>query len=165
MFIEGESDEEFSNELLVSLWIEDSRGRRVPSFKTVQGFAASNNPSIGHFAYVPTVQGTFRTLVSLHLEQGHRLRGFRILAQTERAEQVEVSQVVVQQRGTEAHRVSPERWAEERSQGVRGLVEHTVDRVYQNRTNVVSTLRNVLGEETANRVVARLDQLNRKLRK
>lgn len=165
LFIEGESDEEFSNELLVSLWIEDSRGRRVPSFKTVRGFAASNNPSIGHFAYVPTAQGAFRTLVSLHLEQGHRLRGFRILAQTERAEQVEISQVVVQQRGTEARRVSPERWDEERSQGVRALVEHTVDRVYQNRTNVVSTLRNVLGEKTANKVVARLDQLNRKLRK
>lgn len=164
LIIEGESDDEFSNELLVSLWIEDSRGRRIPSFKTVQGFAASNNPSIGHFAYVPTEQGRFRTLVSLHLEQGHRLRGFRILAQTSRAEQVEISQLVVQQRGARARRVSSERWDEERSQGVRGLVEHTIDRVYQNRTNVVSTVRSVLGEDRANKVIAHLDQLNKKLR-
>lgn len=164
LIIEGESDDEFSNELLVSLWIEDSRGRRIPSFKTVQGFAASNNPSIGHFAYVPTEQGRFRTLVSLHLEQGHRLRGFRILAQTSRAEQVEISQLVVQQRGARARRVSSERWDEERSQGVRGLVEHTIDRVYQNRTNVVSTVRSVLGEDRGNKVIAHLDQLNKKLR-
>lgn len=164
LIIEGESDGEFSNELLVSLWIEDSRGRRVPSYKTVQGFAASNNPSIGHFAYVPTVQGKFRTLVSLHLEKEHRLRGFRILAQTARAEQVKISQLAVQQRSGKVRHVSLEHWDSARSQGVRGLVEQTIDSVYQNRTSVVSTVRSILGEETANKVVARLDQLNKRLR-
>ncbi|MEO5305841.1 hypothetical protein QKE52_12515 [Corynebacterium sp. c25Ua_47] len=77
----GESKDELDNELLVSLWIEDSRGRRVPSYKVVEGFAASTNPSIGHFMYVPTKSGIFRTLVSLHLEHGYIPRGFRILAQ------------------------------------------------------------------------------------
>ena len=163
--IHGESEGELDNELLVSLWIEDSRGRRVPSYKTVEGFAASNNPSIGHFAYVPTESGTFRTLVSLHLEHGYVLRGYRILAQSERAKEVWVAKIVMQQRGGKARFVSTEDWESARSQGVRGLVDQAIDSVYQNRTSIVSNVRSVLGEDRANKVIARLDQLNKKLRK
>lgn len=163
--IYGESECELDNELLVSLWIEDSRGRCVPSYKTVEGFAASNNPSIGHFAYVPTEEGTFRTLVSLHLEHGHILRGFRILAQSERAEGVRVAKIVMQQRGGKARFVSQENWNLARSRGVRGLVDQAIDSVYQNRTSIVANVRSVLGEDRANKVIARLDQLNKKLRK
>lgn len=162
--IHGESEWELENELLVSLWIEDSRGRRVPSYKTVEGFAASNNPSIGHFAYIPTENGSFRTLVSLHLEHGYILRGFRILAQNERAERVRVSEIVMQQRGGKARFVSTEDWESARSQGVRGLVDQAIDSVYQNRTSIVANVRSVLGEDRANKVIARLDQLNKKLR-
>ncbi len=162
--IYGESECKLDNELLVSLWIEDSRGRRVPSYKTVEGFAASNNPSIGHFAYVPTENGTFRTLVSLHLEHGYVLRGFRILAQSERAEGVRVAKIVTQQRGGKARFVSTEDWESARSQGVRGLVDQAIDSVYQNRTSIVTNVRSVLGEDRANKVIARLDQLNKKLR-
>ena len=162
--IHGESDYELDNELLVSLWIEDSRGRRVPSYKSVEGFAASNNPSIGHFAYVPTESGTFRTLVSLHLEHGYILRGFRILAQSERAEGVRVAKIVIQQRGGNVRFVSQESWNSARSQGVRGLVDQAIDSVYQNRTSIVANVRGVLGEKRANKVIARLDQLNKKLR-
>ena len=148
----------------MSLWIEDSRGRRVPSFKTVEGFAASKNPSIGHFAYVPTESGTFRTLVSLHLEHGYVLRGFRILAQSEQAEAVQVKKLVMQQRGGKARFVSQKNWNSARSQGVRGLVGQAIDSVYQNRTSIVANVRSVLGEDRANKVIARLDQLNKKLR-
>lgn len=162
--IHGESEWELDNELLVSLWIEDSRGRRVPSYKTVEGFAASNNPSIGHFAYVPTENGTFRTLVSLHLEHGYILRGFRILAQSERAEGVRVKKLVIQQRGGKARFVSAEDWESARSQGVRGVVDQAIDSVYRNRTSIVANVRSVLGEDRANKVIARLDQLNKKMR-
>lgn len=162
--IYGESECKLDNELLVSLWIEDSRGRRVPSYKTVEGFAASNNPRIGHFAYVPTEDGTFRTLVSLHLEHGYILRGFRILAQSERAKEVRVAKIVMQQRGGKARFVSAEDWESARSQGVRGLVDQAIDSVYQNRTSIVTNVRSVLGEDRANKVIARLDQLNKKLR-
>lgn len=162
--IHGESEWELDNELLVSLWVEDSRGRRVPSYKTVEGFAASNNPSIGHFAYVPTESGTFQTLVSLHLEHGYVLRGFRILAQSERAEGVQVKKLVMQQRGGKARFVSTEDWESARSQGVRGLVAQAIDSVYQNRTSIVANMRSVLGEDRSNKVIARLDQLNKKLR-
>lgn len=162
--IHGESEWELENELLVSLWIEDSRGRRVPSYKTVEGFAASNNPSIGHFAYVPTESGTFRTLVSLHLERGYVLRGFRILAQSERAEGVRVAKIVMQQRGGKARFVSTEDWESARSLGVLGLVDQAIDSVYQNRTSIVANVRSVLGEDRANKVIVRLDQLNKKLR-
>lgn len=162
--IHGESEWELDNELLVSLWIEDSRGRRVPSYKTVEGFAASNNPNIGHFAYVPTENGSFRTLVSLHLEHGYILRGFRILAQHERAERVRVSKIVMQQRGGKACFVSTEDWESARSQGVRGIVDQAIDSVYQNRTSIVANMRSVLGEDRSNKVIARLDQLNKKLR-
>lgn len=162
--IHGESNDELDNELLVSLWIEDSRGRPVPSYKTVEGFAASNNPSIGHFAYVPTENGTFRTLVSLHLEHGYILRGFRILAQSERAEGVRVKKLVMQQRGGKARFVSTEDWESARSQGVRGVVDQAIDSVYRNRTSIVANVRAVLGEDRANKVIARLDQLNKKLR-
>lgn len=162
--IHGESEWELDNELLVSLWIEDSRGRRVPSYKTVEGFAASNNPSIGHFAYVPTESGTFRALVSLHLEHGYVLRGYRILAQSERAKEVWVAKIVMQQRGGKAHFVSTEDWESARSQGVLGLVDQAIDSVYQNRTAIVANVRSVLGEDRANKVIARLDQLNKKLR-
>ena len=162
--IYGESECKLDNELLVSLWIEDSRGRRVPSYKTVEGFAASNNPRIGHFAYVPTEDGTFRTLVSLHLEHGYILRGFRILAQSERAKEVRVAMIVMQQRGGKARFVSAEDWESARSQGVRGLVDQAIDSVYQNRTSIVTNVRSVLGEDRANKVIARLDQLNKKLR-
>ncbi|WP_049157301.1 glycosyltransferase [Corynebacterium aurimucosum] len=163
--IHGESECELDNELLVSLWIEDSRGRRVPSYKTVEGFAASNNPSIGHFAYIPTKNGTFQTLVSLHLEHGYVLRGFRILAQSEQAEGVQVNKLVMQQRGGKARFVSTEDWESARSQGVRGLVDQAIDSVYQNRTSIVANVRSVLGEDRANKVIARLDQLNKKIRK
>lgn len=162
--IHGESDDELDNELLVSLWIEDSRGRRVPSYKTVEGFAASKNPSIGHFAYVPTESGTFRTLVSLHLEHGYVLRGFRILAQSEQAEAVQVKKLVMQQRGGKTRFVSAEDWESARSQGVRGVVDQAIDSVYQNRTSIVANVRSVLGENRANKVIARLDRLNKKLR-
>lgn len=162
--IHGESEWELDNELLVSLWIEDSRGRRVPSYKTVEGFAASNNPNIGHFAYVPTENGSFRTLVSLHLEHGYVLRGFRILAQSERAEGVQVKKLVMQQRGGKARFVSTVDWESARSQGLRGLVDQAIDSVYQNRTSIVANVRSILGEDRANKVIARLDQLNKKLR-
>lgn len=162
--IYGESECKLDNELLVSLWIEGSRGRRVPSYKTVEGFAASNNPRIGHFAYVPTEDGTFRTLVSLHFEHGYILRGFRILAQSERAKEVRVAKIVMQQRGGKARFVSAEDWESARSQGVRGLVDQAIDSVYQNRTSIVTNVRSVLGEDRANKVIARLDQLNKKLR-
>lgn len=162
--IYGESECKLDNELLVSLWIEDSRGRRVPSYKTVEGFAASNNPRIGHFAYVPTEDGTFRTLVSLHLEHGYILRGFRILAQSERAKEVRVAKIVMQQRGGKARFVNAEDWESARSQGVRGVVDQAIDSVYQNRTSIVANVRSVLGENRANKVIARLDQLNKKLR-
>ena len=164
LVIEGDSENELSNELLVSLWIEDSGGRRVPSYKTVDGFAASNNPNIGHFAYVPTSLGHFRALVSLHLERGYHLRGLRILAQSARAEHVQISIVTVQRDGGTIRYVSPERWIESRSQGVRGLVDQVIDNVYQNRAGIVSNVRSVLGDDTANKVIARLDRLNRKLR-
>lgn len=160
----GESEWELDNELLVSLWIEDSRGRRVPSYKMVEGFAASNNPSIGHFAYVPTENGSFRALVSLHLEHGYILRGFRILAQNERAERVRVSKIVMQQRVGKACFVSTEDWESARNQGARGLVDQAIDSVYQNRTSIVANVRSVLGEDRANKVIARLDKLNKKLR-
>ncbi|MDK8897571.1 glycosyltransferase [Corynebacterium sp. MSK004] len=163
--IYGESEGEFDNELLVSLWIEDSRGRRVPSYKTVEGFAASNNPSIGHFAYVPTENGAFRTLVSLHLEHGYILRGFRILAQSEQAKGVQVKKLVMQQRGGKARFVNSEDWESARSQGVRGLVDQAIDNVYQNRTSIVANVRNALGEDRANKIIARLDQLNKKMHK
>ncbi|MCQ9677723.1 putative rhamnosyl transferase [Corynebacterium sp. BF-R-2] len=163
--IHGESECELDNELLVSLWIEDSRGRRVPSYKLIEGFAASNNPSIGHFTYVPTESGTFRTLVSLHLEHGYILRGFRILAQSERAERVQVLEIVMQQRGGKARFVSTEEWESSRSQGVRSLVDQAIDSVYQNRTSIVANVRSVLGEDRSNKVIARLDQLNKKIRK
>ncbi|WP_186302233.1 glycosyltransferase [Corynebacterium singulare] len=162
--IYGESEFEVDNELFVSLWIEDSRGRRVPSYKTVEGFAASNRPNIGHFAYVPTDSGAFRTLVSLHLEHDYVLRGFRILAQSERAKEVQVAKIVMQQQDGKARFVSPEEWASVRSRGVRGLVDQVIDSVYQNRMSIVSNVRSILGEETANKVVARLDQLNKRLR-
>ncbi|MBE7364222.1 hypothetical protein INS43_03345 [Corynebacterium aurimucosum] len=162
--IHGESEWELDNELLVSLWIEDSRGRRVASYKTVEGFAASNNPSIGHFAYVPTENGTFQTLVSLHLEHGYILRGFRILAQSERAGGVRVAKIFMQQRGGKARFVSIEDWESARSQGVRGLFDQAIDSVYQNRMSIVANVRSVLGEDRANKVIARLDQLNKKLR-
>ena len=162
--IHGESSWELDNELLVSLWIEDSRGRRVPSYKIVEGFAASNNPSIGHFLYVPTEKGSFRALVSLHLEHGYILRGFRILAQNERAERVRVSKIVMQQRGGKARFVSAEDWESVRNQGVRSVVDQAIDSVYQNRTSIVANVRSVLGEDRANKVIARLDQLNKKLR-
>lgn len=165
LVIEGESDVAITNELLVSLWIEDARGRRVPSYKKIEGFAASNNPSIGHFAYVPTSSGSFRSLVSLHLEHGYRLRGFRVLAQSARAEKVRISRVIVQQRGGRARSVSSAQWGEVQRQGLWGAVDQAIDGVYQNRINIVSTLRNVLGEDTANKVVARLDQVNKKLRR
>lgn len=164
LVIHGESDDELDNELLVSLWIEDSRGRRVPSYKTVEGFAASNNPSIGHFTYVPTESGTFRTLVSLHLEHGYILRGFRILAQSKRAEGVRVAKIDMQQRGGKARFVSQENWNSARNQGVRGLVDQAINSVYQNRTSIVAIVRSVLGEDRANKVIARLVQLNKKLR-
>ena len=163
--IHGESECELDNELLVSLWIEDSRGRRVPSYKLIEGFAASNNPSIGHFTYVPTESGTFRTLVSLHLEHGYILRGFRILAQSERAERVQVLEIVMQQRGGKARFVSTEEWESARSQGVRGIVDQAIDSVYQNRTSIVANVRSILGEDRSNKVIARLDQLNKKIRK
>ncbi|MFS0182652.1 glycosyltransferase [Corynebacterium striatum] len=165
LVFEGESEVDLTNELLVSLWIEDSRGRRVPSYKKIEGFAASNNPSIGHFAYVPTSSGTFRSLVSLHLEHGYRLRGFRVLAKSARAEKVRISRLIVQQRGGKARSVSSTRWGEEQKRGLRGTVDQTIDGIYKNRMNIVSTLRNVMGEDTANRVVARLDQVNKKLRR
>lgn len=163
--IEGDSAIALTNELLVSLWIEDSRGRRVPFYKTVEGFAGSNNPHIGHFAYVPTEQGHFRAMVSLHLEHGYRLRGFRIQALSERAEQVHISRVVALQRGGHLRRVSPKRWSAERNQGVHGVVDLTIDAVYQNRTRISSIVRSTLGEGSTKRVIVFLDQLNKKLRK
>ena len=165
LVIEGESDVALTNELLVSLLIEDSRGRRVPSYKKIEGFAASSSPSIGHFAYVPTSSGSFRSLVSLHLEHGYRLRGFRVLAQSALAEKVRISRIIVQKKGGKTRFVSSTQWGEVQRQSLWGAVEQAIDRVYQNRMNIVSSLRNVLGKDTTNKVVARLDQVSKKLRR
>lgn len=161
--IEGESDFVLDNELLVSLWLEDSHGRRVPSYRTIEGFAASRNPNIGHFAYVPTSEGAFRSLVSLHLEHGYGLRGFRILGLSERAKTIQISQVVVQQRNGETRYVGAKCWDSERRQGARGLVGRVVDGVYQNRVRVASTACRILGEDRGSKLIAYLGQLNRKI--
>ncbi|MEO5305842.1 hypothetical protein QKE52_12520 [Corynebacterium sp. c25Ua_47] len=71
----------------------------------------------------------------------------------------------MQQQGGKARFVSTEDWESARSQGVRGLVDQAIDSVYQNRTNIVANVRSVLGEDRANKVIARLDQLNKKIRK
>ena len=61
--------------------------------------------------------------------------------------------------------MSSTRWGEEQKRGLRWTVDQAIDGIYKNRMNIVSTLRNVMGEDTANRVVARLDQVNKKLRR
>ena len=70
----------------------------------------------------------------------------------------------MQQRGGKVRFVSQENWNSARNQGVRGLVDQAIDSVYQNRTSIVAIVRSVLGEDRANKVIARLDQLNKKLR-
>lgn len=162
--IEGKSGFVLANELLVSLWLEDSQGRRVPSYRTVEGFAASSNPSIGHFAYVPIAEGSFRSLVSLHLEHGYRLRGLRLLPLSERAKTVQISQVVVQLRSGVLRYVDAKCWDSERRRGTRGFVGWVVDSVYQNRARIVFNARKFLGEDRAKKLIVYLDQLNRKIR-
>ncbi|MGV0361492.1 glycosyltransferase [Corynebacterium minutissimum] len=161
--IEGESDDQLTKELLVSLWLVDSRGRRVPSYKAVEGFAASTNPSIGHFMYVTTEQGSFRTVVSLHLEHGYRLYGFRILGLSKRAKRVRIARIDSQlPRGVLRH-VSIAQWDKAHSSGPRSLVDRAIDGVYRHRVGIVAKLRSMLGEDDANRVIARLDSLRKKL--
>ncbi|MHC2548693.1 glycosyltransferase [Corynebacterium hesseae] len=163
--IEGKSDYAFEKEILVSLWIEDSRGRRVPSYRLVEGFAASQNPSVGHFLYVPVSEGAFRRLVSLHLEHGYRLRGFRILAQSDRAKTVWVSRVVMQQRDGKASYVGTDDWDLVRRQGARGFIDQAIDGVYQNRSTIVAGARKLVGEEWTSKAIERFDRLSKILRK
>ena len=163
--IEGESDVEAAKDLLVSLWIEDARGRRVPFYKNVEGLAASNDPRIGHFTYIPTSKGNFRTLVSLHFEHGYRLRGFRILARNGSGETVRISQISTQKQDLRPRLVSAERWNAERNRGVRGLLNNACGTLYQNRASIVETVHGVLGEKMATSVFGYLQRGNKSLRR
>lgn len=160
--IEGESDDELTNELLVSLLVVDSRGRRVSSYKAVEGFAASTNPGIGHFMYVSTEEGAFRTVVSLHLEHGYRLRGFRILGISERAKRVRIGCIDSQLPRGVLRQVNMALWDEAHSSGPRGLVDRAVDVAYRHRVGIAAKLRSMLGEDDANKIIARLDNLRKK---
>lgn len=76
-----------------------------------------------------------------------------------------ISRIIVQKKGGKTRFVSSTQWGEAQRQSLWGAVEQAIDRVYQNRMNIVSSLRNVLGKDTTNKVVARLDQVSKKLRR
>lgn len=149
---------------VVDLLVVDAQGRKISQHQVVAGLKSIKHGRIGHCYLVPVEEGQSRVVVSLHLEQGQSLLGFCIKGLEPKAQRVSLETVSVAADAA-FHPVDAARFA--------ALVDHTplrvqdrvLDFLVDRREPIRTVAIRVLGQQSAERVMAKLLPLYRRIRR
>ena len=149
---------------VVDLLVVDAQGRKVPRHQAVAGLKSINRGRIGHCHLVPVEEGQSRVVVSLRLEQGKSLLGFCIKGLEPKTQKVSLETVSVAADAA-FHPVDAARFA--------ALVDYTplrvqdrfLDFLVDRRESIHTVTTRVLGQQSAERALAKLLPLYRRIRR
>ena len=148
----------------MDLLVVDAQGRKAPRHQAVAGLKSIKRGRIGHCHLVPVEEGQSRVVVSLRLEQGKSLLGFCIKGLEPKAQKVSLETVSVTADAA-FHPVDAARFAALVDYTPLRVQDRVLDLLVDRRESIRTVATRVLGQQSAERALAKFLPLYRRIRR
>lgn len=163
--IEGRSDGHDDADIFVGLLITDSKGRRLPVYKRIDGLEVNSDPMLGYGHYLSPELGQRKYIVSVHLENGQSVSGIWIRGRDGLASPFIIQSLVFFAPGAVIRQVSNAEYREYIAVSGTDLAAMAWEQARVRQEKIVFLIRRVFGQELGNRLIAGLARVERYLRR